>query len=519
MFNHAVSIINQLPEHLKKMELSWNDRASVKFTDNNTVFKYMLDEHAEEVRTLFKSGLIDNLVGKGLLQPGTLRETGIPGHPLVIEYPFIHHLSYPFEWPALALKEVALAILEIEETANGYGYSLYDPNPFNATIQNGQAVYLDYGSFVPIAGAPIWSGYDKAFRDAILFPLELYEKKLNYVARLILREIVSNGLDPSTRKLAGNKFQRSLLDRLVIAIENRGGITRDRLFYKLAIAGLDKVLSNKLLKNILVSATYKLRPAIKDNGLAGTPRPADARHLKALGSRAIFLKRLRRKVESLQVSEGSSYRSQYYYYKRIAVTRSPGERETDSWTAKERSIQEIASKLKPKTVLDIGANIGWFSLMFAHHGASVISLERDEECLNQLYSYVHRERVDVLPLNMDIRQPTPEYELNIGTISAAAERCKSELVLALAIIHHMVSSQGMTLEHLLHILDKFTAKYLLVEFVPINEALYKLPGLTAENWNVAVIKGAFGKCFNFEGIWDSYPQGRQLLLFQKSDVK
>ena len=508
---------DQLPGHLKRMELSWNDRSCITLTDNNTVFRYIVGEYAEQIRTLFNSGLIDTLVGKGLLQPGKLRETGITGYPLLIEHPFIHHISYPFEWPALALKEVALAILEIEETANGYGYSLYDPHPFNVVIQNGNPVYLDYGSFVPIAGTPIWHGYDKAFRDSILYPLELYEKKLHYVARLILREIVSNDLDPGTRKLAGNKFQRSLLDKLVMAVTYRGEITSDRLLYRLAIAGIDKILSNKMLKNILESATYKLRPAITDSTTISTGRDTDSRHLRALGSRANFLKRLRRKVESIKVSEGGSHWSAYY--KNIIGTTPPWERDTDSWTTKERNFHEIICKLNPETALDIGTNTGWFSLMLAHHGASVISIDRDEESINQLYTYIHSENVDVLPLIMDIRQPTPTYELNIGIIPAATNRFKCELVMALGIIHHMVCNQGVSLEHLAHSLNMFTRKYLLIEFVPVNDAWAKLPSLTEESWNIEVLKKVFGQSFDFEGCWDSYPQGRELLLFRKSNLK
>lgn len=506
---------DQLPEHLKRTELSWNDRSCITLTDNNTVFRYIVDEYAEQVRTVFKSGLIDSLVGKGLLQPGTLRETGITGYPLVIEHPFIHRLSYPFEWPALALKEVALAILEIEEIANRYGYSLYDPHPFNAVIQNGYPVYLDYGSFVPISGTPIWHGYDKAFRDTILFPLELYEKKLNYVARLILREIVSNDLDPSTRKLAGNKFQRSLLDKLVIVVSNRGEVTSDKLLYRLGIASINKILSNKSLRNVLESATFKVRPKIKDNNITGIAQDTDARQLKALGSRAKFLKRLRRKVESLKVSAGSSHWSAYY--KNIIGTKPPWERDRDLWTTKESNFHEIMCKLNPETALDIGANTGWFSLMLAHNGASVISFDHDEESINQLYSYICRENVDVLPLIMDIRQPTPTYELNIGTISAAAERFKCELVMALGIIHHMVHNQGLSLEHLVHTLSMFTRKYLLIEFVPANDAWAALPSFSEENWNVEVFKRNFSKYFSFEGCCDSYPQGRKLLLFRKND--
>ena len=162
------SVTDQLPEHLKRTELSWNDRSCIMLTDDNTVFRYIVEEYAEHIKALYQSGLIDKLAAKGLLQPGKIRETDITDYPLVIEHPFIHRMSYPFEWPALALKEVALAILEIEEIANGYGYSLYDPHPFNTVIQNGYPVYLDYGSFTPIAGTPIWHGYDKAFRDTVL---------------------------------------------------------------------------------------------------------------------------------------------------------------------------------------------------------------------------------------------------------------------------------------------------------------------------------------------------------------
>lgn len=507
----------QLPGHLKKLKLSWNDTTCVKFTDENSMFRYILKEHTEPVRVLFESGLIDNLAGKGLLQPGTLRETNIPEYPLVIEHPLINHISYPFEWPALALKDTALAILEIEETANSYGYSLYDPNPYNATIQNSRPVYLDYGSFVPIAGTPIWYGYDKAFRDTILFPLELYEKKLHYVARLVLREITSHSLDSTTRKLAGNKFQRSFLDKLVIAVSNRGDITSDKLHYRLAIAGIDKVLSNRFFKSILEGATYKVRPSAKEGAMTATIPDMDTRYRKAIGSRGSFLKRLKKRVESLKVSEGSSHWSAYY--ENIVGTRPPWERDTATWTAKELNIQEIVSELNPKSALDIGANTGWFSIMLAHNGASVVSLERDEECINQLYSYTQKENTDILPLAMDIQRPSPMYELNTGTISAATERLKCDMVMALAIIHHIVSNQSTTLEHLAYNLNMFTERYLLVEFVPVNEELYKLPLLNEDNWNIPVFKEAFSKYFDYKGIWDSYPEGRKLLLFQKSDTE
>jgi hypothetical protein len=210
---------------------------------------------------------------------------------------------------------------------------------------------------------------------------------------------------------------------------------------------------------------------------------------------------------------GSSHWSAYY--KNIIGTKPPWDRPTDSWTIKEINVQEIIRNLNPETALDIGANTGWFSLMLAHNGASVISFDRDEESINQLYSYVLKENIDVLPLIMDIRQPTPTYELNIGTISSATERFKCELVMVLGIIHHMVHNQGLSLEHLVHMLCMFTSKYLLMEFAPANDAWAELPSFNEKNWNIEVFKSAFEKYFTFKGCWDSYPEGRKLLLFRK----
>ena len=107
-------MVEQLPKHLKRMELSWNDRRCVVFTDDSTVYRYILNEYAGQIKALFESGLINRLVGEGLLQPGKLLETGITEYPLVIEHPFISHKSYPIESPALALREVGLDILIIE---------------------------------------------------------------------------------------------------------------------------------------------------------------------------------------------------------------------------------------------------------------------------------------------------------------------------------------------------------------------------------------------------------------------
>ena len=276
---------------------------------------------------------------------------------------------------------------------------------------------------------------------------------------------------------------------------------------------ISKAMNIGLLKNFLESAVYKTNQNKRNNDNSGALQQSVANSPKILETRARFLKRLRRKIDSFTINTGFTNWSDYYAM--IIGDIPPWERETDTWTTKELAIQEIMSRLKPETVLDIGANTGWLSLLIAHSGTPVVSFERDEWSINQLYSYLQKENMDVLPLVIDIRQPSPTYELSIGTIPSVAERFRCDLVMALGILHHLVLSQGMSLEHLAYLFDGLTPAYLLVEFVPLNDKWANLPSFTEESWSVDRFKKSFGEYFDFENAWDSHPEGRKLLLFHK----
>ena len=194
------------------------------------------------------------------------------------------------------------------------------------------------------------------------------------------------------------------------------------------------------------------------------------------------------------------------------------------WTVKEPSLNKIIDKLNPKTGLTIGDNAGRYSLFLASKGVSVISLDRNEESINQLYSYACSKNVDVLPLQIDIRQPTPEYELNIGTILAATNRFRSEFVIATLSISDdllsgqrvMVGNQVVKLEHLIHWIDMFAEKHLLIEFIT-KDAQSIQPSISEEDKSVRVLKDAFGRFFKYDN--ESHTEENNLLLFRKENVE
>ena len=59
-------------------------------------------------------------------------------------------------------------------------------------------------------------------------------------------------------------------------------------------------------------------------------------------------------------------------------------------------------KLKPKTVTDIGSNMGGYAVLAAQSGASVTAFDTDEDSINMFYKLVKSRKLNILPLVMDV---------------------------------------------------------------------------------------------------------------------
>ncbi len=136
----------------------------------------------------------------------------------------------------------------------------------------------------------------------------------------------------------------------------------------------------------------------------------------------------------------------------------------DSWRPKPISVHKILEEIRPKTVLDIGANKGWYSIMAEFFGAKVISADIDETSISTLYFNNIENRLPILPLLLDVCEPTLSHGPR-GIMHDARVRLRCELVLALAISHHLMAKRRLTFDQLSLYFSEFAEKYLLVEFV------------------------------------------------------
>jgi hypothetical protein len=174
------------------------------------------------------------------------------------------------------------------------------------------------------------------------------------------------------------------------------------------------------------------------------------------------LRALRSEVEAIQLSDDESYWSNYYSDEIPLV---PGEK----WSRKQHDIYRVLTEHAPRTVLDIASNVGRYSRLAAASGAEVIAADFDETCVNRLYKRAREERAAILPLVMDINDPTPGFGIENGWFPPACERLQSDLVLALAVSHHLVfAGMRLNLDQLVRAFAPFAKRWLLVEFIPFD---------------------------------------------------
>ena len=146
----------------------------------------------------------------------------------------------------------------------------------------------------------------------------------------------------------------------------------------------------------------------------------------------------------------------------------------------------------------------------------MVAFDTDEPSINGLYGEARRGGNDMLPLVMDFKNPSPEYGICGQLGSAASERLQCDLVLGLALVHHLVYRQRMTFEQIAAGLSRFSKRRLLVEFVPREDKYVSQWWSEQTSWYTKEnFKTALGDHFGKIRELPSTPDPRLLLLCEK----
>jgi hypothetical protein len=141
----------------------------------------------------------------------------------------------------------------------------------------------------------------------------------------------------------------------------------------------------------------------------------------------------------------------------------------DRWGHKQWTVHQVLKEFQPRTVLDLACNSGWYARLASVEGADVMAADFDETCVNRLYRRLRQDGGHVLPLVLDLNDPSPGYGFGNNWFPPATERLQADLVLALAVTHHLVlAGFRLGFREVVRGLSSFTRRGLLVEFVPFE---------------------------------------------------
>ena len=410
---------------LKTVEFSI-DKTCTLFFYRDRVFRGIHKEFVEQVHGMFNSGFIKELVDKHLFVKTWVSNVQIEGFELVIEHERIPYWNYPYEWSYTMLYRAAECIIKANEVATKHGYELFDVHAFNVVYDMARPKYVDFGSFQKIdeRNDKCWSGYLN-FYNSLYIPLYLYTKGYTDLSNSIF---LYNGFfsDRDIFQLR-HKYANFLGKRI-------GG-----LFYKahqysrrLAVARYSRVVDkyghhkhiNKLLK------------------------------FKKLYQNSFSVVKARRLINNLGKSDIDSYWKDYH---------------NDKNPANDKRFLRIAELIKTQlsdanTLLELASNQGKFAnfILETTQINKVIATDYDKNALDCIF--VNNEnRSDVLPLLYDFVRPNNRSNtLKIG------ERIQADIVMALAVTHHLLLTQDVSLDHIFSVLKSHTKKYIVVEFMPLG---------------------------------------------------
>jgi SAM-dependent methyltransferase len=142
---------------------------------------------------------------------------------------------------------------------------------------------------------------------------------------------------------------------------------------------------------------------------------------------------------------------------------------------KTQFIDQVLSKYRPRRLLDAGSNTGQFSLQAARTGTSVVAIDSDSVVVGQLWRQAHFERLDILPLVINLARPSPALGWRNGECLAFLDRAKGafDMVFLLALLHHLLVSERVPLIEIINLAAELTTDLAVIEFVGTADPMFQ----------------------------------------------
>ena len=404
-----------MPANFIHHSSSYRDPSGFIFEKNGVLYRQVNKIFKEHFDFFSSSGCYDKLVKKGvLIQHEVINEnlTGDEQCYTTLKPEKIPFISYPYEWSFDMLKDAALLTLNLLKESLASGMILKDATPYNIQWLNGKLVFIDSLSFEKYDETMPWIAY-RQFCECFLSPLLLTHHSRQPLQELLLA--YSDGIPLQvTKSLLPWQTKFSIHTYLHIHLHAKYSLKTPSQPAKKAAFSKQKMLN-------LVSSLEGL-------------------------------------INKLKLPENKSTWSDYY---------DEASQRADYLENKHQIIQQWLEKTKPlSTTVDFGANTGEFSKLTASNNIQTIATDFDPYCINALYREIKKTgEKNILPLIIDLSKPSPAIGVNNEERDSFINRTRVDLVLALALIHHLAIGKNIPFDKIASLFHQ-SGHNLIIEFVP-----------------------------------------------------
>jgi hypothetical protein len=180
-----------------------------------------------------------------------------------------------------------------------------------------------------------------------------------------------------------------------------------------------------------------------------------------------------------------------------------------------REVEQVLRQLEPASVLDLGCGEGAYSRLAARLGSEVVAIDADDALVGACYRRAAAERLRILPLVMNVRNPSPSYGACASAMRSAFDRLGCELVLALGLLDELVHEHYLEIDQVAETLARFSRRWLLVEFVPPPERRAWKARPTVPGYSLEHVEAALARWFTGIQTLSAERDGSALLLCEK----
>lgn len=378
---------------------SFRDRDSRVVVTDDAIYRVLSPEGTEDWEAFSASSLLDGLTGSGRIvgtrevDPSVLGEISdlLPtGVGKVLEHDRIPFVSYPYEWTFSMLQDAARLQLELGIAAIDAGLTLKDATPYNVQYIGSQPTFIDIGSFEKLPEGEPWIAY-RQFCMLYLYPL-LFQAHRDIPFQPWMRGSI-DGIQPID---AIKVF--SLRDRLRRGVFLHTSL-HARLDRRANRSGPGSAEANKQTRQV-------------------KPKQIQAQ-----------LQSMHRLVSKLKWKAGETSWSGY---------RQSNTYSDDDDRRKQSFVAEVASTEKPALTWDMGCNDGAYSRIAAENSDRVVAFDFDHATVEALYRSLKQEgNTKILPLVSNLADPSPALGWRGLERKTLVDRGAPDLMLALALIHHV----------------------------------------------------------------------------------